>query len=64
VLARAVLGVDRRGIDATAEGSGRAAVLLGGGLRRLQTGNVQTYLSALVAGVIVVVLSVSLAVAA
>ena len=63
VLARAVLGVDRHGVDATAEGSGRAAVLLGGGLRRLQTGNVQTYLTALVAGVIVVVLSVSLAVA-
>jgi NADH-quinone oxidoreductase subunit L len=63
VLARAALGVDRRGIDATAEGSGRAALLLGGGLRRLQTGNVQTYLSALVAGVLIVVLSVSLAVA-
>lgn len=63
VLARLALGIDRRGIDATTEGSGRAAVLLGGGLRRLQTGNVQTYLSALVAGVLVVVLSVSLAVA-
>jgi NADH-quinone oxidoreductase subunit L len=63
VLARAALGIDRRGIDATALGSGRAALLLGGGLRRLQTGNVQTYLSALVAGVLVVVLSVSLAVA-
>ncbi len=63
VLARAALGVDRRGVDAAAEGSGRAALLLGGGLRRLQTGNVQTYLTALVAGVIVVVLSVSLAVA-
>jgi NADH-quinone oxidoreductase subunit L len=62
-LARATLGVDRHGIDATAVGSGRAAVLLGGGLRRLQTGNVQTYLSVLVAGVLIVVLSVSVAVA-
>jgi len=63
VLARFALGVDRRGIDATAVGSGRAAMLLGAGLRRLQTGNVQTYLTALVAGVLVVVLSVSVAVA-
>jgi NADH-quinone oxidoreductase subunit L len=63
VLARAALGVDRRGIDATAVGSGRAAVLLGVGLRRLQTGNVQTYLSALVAGMLIVVVSVSVAVA-
>jgi NADH-quinone oxidoreductase subunit L len=63
VLGRAVLGVDRRGIDATAVGSGRAAVLLGTGLRRLQTGNVQTYLSALVVGMLVVVVSVSVAVA-
>ena len=62
-LARAVLSVDRLGIDATAMGSGRAALLLGAGLRRLQTGNVQTYLSALVAGVLVVVVSVSVAVA-
>ena len=63
VLARAALGIDRRGIDATAVGSGRAAVLLGMGLRRLQTGNVQTYLSALVVGMLVVVVSVSVAVA-
>jgi NADH-quinone oxidoreductase subunit L len=63
-IARAALGIDRRGIDATAVGSGRAASLLGAGLRRLQTGNVQTYLSALVAGVLVVVVSVSVAVAA
>jgi NADH-quinone oxidoreductase subunit L len=63
VLARVALGVDRRGIDATAVGSGRAAMLLGTGLRRLQNGNVQTYLAALVAGVLVVVLSVAVAVA-
>jgi NADH-quinone oxidoreductase subunit L len=63
VLARITLGVDRRGIDATAVGGGRAAVLLGTGLRRLQTGNLQTYLSALMAGMLIVVLSVSVAVA-
>ena len=63
ILARFALGIDRRGIDATAVGSGRAAMLLGGGLRRLQTGNVQTYLTVLVAAVLVVVLSVSVAVA-
>ena len=60
--ARFVLGTDRRGVDATAVGSGRAFVLLGGALRRLQAGNVQAYLSGLVAGVLVVLLSVSLAV--
>src|SRR4051794_6741300 len=62
-VARATLRIDRSGIDAAAEGTGRATQLLGGGLRRLQTGNVQAYLSALVAGVLVVVISVSVAVA-
>jgi len=60
--ARLALGADKRGIDATAVGSGRAFVFLGGALRRLQAGNVQGYLSGLVAGVLVVLLSVSLAV--
>lgn len=63
VVARTALGVDRGGIDATVVGAGRAATLLGAGLRRLQTGNAQTYLSALVAGVVVVLISVSVAVA-
>ena len=62
-VASALLTVDRGGIDATAVGSGRLAVLAGGGLRRLQNGNAQAYLSALIGGVVVVVLSVSLAVA-
>jgi NADH-quinone oxidoreductase subunit L len=61
-VARAVLAVDHRGIDTTAVGAGRSASLLGAGLRRLQNGNVQAYLSALVLGVIVVVVSVSVAV--
>jgi len=61
-VARFTLGTDRRAIDATAVGSGRATVWVGGLLRRLQTGNVQGYLSGLVAGVLVVLISVSLAV--
>jgi NADH-quinone oxidoreductase subunit L len=62
-LGRAVVGVDRRGLDAAVLGTGRAATAVGGGLRYLQNGNVQAYLSALVAGVLVVVISVSVAVA-
>jgi NADH-quinone oxidoreductase subunit L len=62
-LARAVLALDLRGLDATAVGTGRTATFAGGGLRRLQNGNVQAYLSALVAGVLVVVLAVAVAVA-
>jgi NADH-quinone oxidoreductase subunit L len=61
--ARVVLDVDRRRIDATAVGAGRGASLTGAGLRLLQNGNVQAYLSALVAGVLVVLIAVSLAVA-
>ncbi len=63
-VGRAVLVTDRRGLDATVVGTGRSAALAGGGLRRLQNGNVQAYLSALVVGVLVVVVSVSVAVAA
>jgi hypothetical protein len=42
---------------------GRTAGFTGGVLRRLQGGNIQGYLTGLVAGVLVVVVSVSLAVA-
>ena len=62
-MGRAVLGIDRRGIDAAAVGAGRGASGTGAGLRLVQNGNVQAYLSALVAGVLVVVIAVSLAVA-
>jgi NADH-quinone oxidoreductase subunit L len=61
--ARVTLAVDRRRIDATVVGAGRGASLTGAGLRWLQNGNVQAYLSALVTGVLVVVIAVSVAVA-
>lgn len=61
-LAGAVLAVDRRGIDATATGSGRLLTLAGGGIRRLQTGNVQLYATGLIGGVLAVALGVALAV--
>jgi NADH-quinone oxidoreductase subunit L len=62
-LARAVLAVDRRGIDAAVVGTATATRGLGGGLRRVQNGNIQTYASGLVIGVLAVVIGVSLAVA-
>jgi NADH-quinone oxidoreductase subunit L len=62
-LARAVVTIDRRGLDATVVGTGRTAGLFGAGLRLLQNGNVQAYLSALLLGVLVVLISVSVAVA-
>jgi NADH-quinone oxidoreductase subunit L len=63
-LAAAVVAVDTRGIDATAVGAGRLAVFTGGGLRRLQAGNVQLYATGLVGGVLVVLICVAVAVAA
>jgi NADH-quinone oxidoreductase subunit L len=62
-LARGVVTVDGRGVDATVTDVGRTAGFAGGALRRLQGGNIQGYLTGLVAGVLVVVVSVSLAVA-
>jgi NADH-quinone oxidoreductase subunit L len=62
-FAGVVLRVDDGGLDATVEGSGLAATGLGGGLRRLQNGNVQAYASAMVIAVVAVVVGVSLAVA-
>jgi NADH-quinone oxidoreductase subunit L len=62
-LARGVVKVDGRGVDATVTDVGRTAGFAGGALRRLQGGNIQGYLTGLVAGVLVVVVSVSLAVA-
>ncbi|WP_020578355.1 NADH-quinone oxidoreductase subunit L [Actinopolymorpha alba] len=52
VLARAVVAGDRDVVDFYVHGSGRAAHWLGGTLRRVQTGNVQTYLTLLLAGVV------------
>ena len=62
-LARGVLRVDDGGLDAAVEGSGATASGLGGGLRRLQNGNVQAYASGLVIAVLALVIGVSLAVA-
>jgi NADH-quinone oxidoreductase subunit L len=61
--ARAVVRIDERGVDAVVVDAGRAAGFTGGALRLLQRGNIQTYLTGLIAGVLVIVLSVSLAVA-
>jgi NADH-quinone oxidoreductase subunit L len=62
-MARAVLVVDRGGLDATVTGSGTATSFVGGLLRRAQNGNVQAYASGLVVGVLAVIVAVSLAVA-
>jgi NADH-quinone oxidoreductase subunit L len=57
-LARAVVTVDDRGIDAAVEGSATVARRLGGLLRVPQNGNPQTYLTGLLTGVVVIVLAV------
>jgi NADH-quinone oxidoreductase subunit L len=57
-LARAVVTVDDRGINAAVEGSAKNARRLGGLLRLPQNGNPQTYLTGLLAGVVVIVLTV------
>jgi NADH-quinone oxidoreductase subunit L len=53
-LARAVVGGDRNVVDFYVFGSGQAARALGGLLRRVQAGNVQTYVTLLLAGVVVI----------
>ena len=58
-LARVVRVVDERGVDAVVEGSGRTAVLLGGGLRVLQNGNVQLYATGLLTGVLALVVALA-----
>jgi len=62
-LARGVVRLDSGGVDAAVVEAGRTAGFAGATLRRLQGGNIQGYLTGLVAGVLVVVISVSLAVA-
>lgn len=51
--ARLVRFLDREVVDAYVSGAGGAPRLLGAAVRRAQTGNVQTYLSALLAGSVV-----------
>ncbi|MFC4052987.1 NADH-quinone oxidoreductase subunit L [Actinomadura syzygii] len=57
-LARQVVRFDGRRVDAAVVGSGRAATWLGGVLRVPQNGNAQTYLTGLLAGVVVIVAGV------
>ncbi|MEV5569481.1 NADH-quinone oxidoreductase subunit L [Spirillospora sp. NPDC052269] len=53
-LARGVARVDRVGIDAAVVGTARATRRLGGTLRIPQNGNAQSYLTALLGGVVVI----------
>lgn len=53
-LADAVVGTDREVVDFYVLGAGRTARALGGLLRRVQTGNVSTYLAMLLAGVVLI----------
>jgi NADH-quinone oxidoreductase subunit L len=55
---RAVRWTDDRVVDASATGSGRGALRAADWLRRTQAGNVQTYLTGLLAGVVIVAVGV------
>jgi NADH-quinone oxidoreductase subunit L len=57
-LARLVVQADERVVDAAVEGTGRGARGLGGLLRRTENGNPQTYISGVLAGVVIIVLAV------
>jgi len=54
-FARLAVGGDRDVIGAYVRGAGRAGTLASQGFRRMQTGNVQTYLTAAVIGVVALV---------
>ena len=56
-VARTVVAGDRDVVDFYVQGSGRAARWFGGALRLVQTGNVSTYLSLLLAGVVVLAIA-------
>jgi len=51
-LAKLAVGGDRDVVGAYVRATGRAGVLASAGFRRLQTGNVQTYLTAAVVGAV------------
>ncbi|MDJ1133716.1 NADH-quinone oxidoreductase subunit 5 family protein [Streptomyces iconiensis] len=59
--ARLVRFLDREVVDAYVNGAGRGSRLLGAAVRRAQTGNVQTYLGALLAGSLVLAIAAVLA---
>jgi NADH-quinone oxidoreductase subunit L len=54
---------DRDVVDAYVRGSGTGARLLGSALRLSQTGNVQTYLTGLLAGVVLLAVAGAVALA-
>jgi NADH-quinone oxidoreductase subunit L len=55
--ARLVRFLDREVVDTYVNGAGTLSRLLGAAVRRAQTGNVQTYVSALLAGTVVLVVA-------
>jgi NADH-quinone oxidoreductase subunit L len=55
-LARVVVAFDDYVLDAYVRGAGRTGTLVSAGFRRLQTGNVQTYLTTAVLGVVALAL--------
>jgi NADH-quinone oxidoreductase subunit L len=57
-LAEMVVHTDERAVDAAVEGTGRGARRLGGLLRATENGNPQTYISGVLAGVVIIVLAV------
>lgn len=59
--ARLVRFLDREVVETYVKGAGALPRLLGSAVRRAQTGNVQTYVSALLAGTVVLVVAVLLA---
>ena len=58
-LAVLTVDTDRRAVDGAVVGSGRAATGAGGGLRRLQNGNVQAYATGVLGAVVLIVVSVA-----
>ncbi len=61
-LAQAVRRVDDDGLDGAVRGSGTAARALGAGVRATQTGNVQSYLTGLLVGVVLLAIAGALVV--
>lgn len=57
VAAALVRFLDREVVDTYVRGAGALPRLLGAAVRRAQTGNVQTYVSALLAGTVVLVVA-------
>ncbi|REE98072.1 NADH-quinone oxidoreductase subunit L [Thermomonospora umbrina] len=57
-LARLVVAADRHGIDAAVEGTAAWSRRAGGLLRRSQTGNAQTYMTGVLAGVVLIAVGV------